>query len=293
MNAKLVTRPPWHFRLATYLIRNEYRGGYRLISIANRNGRLNRVVRYRLPGKILFDVPIYRRENRWNKRDIFEYDPPLITDLVEAASTARGPVTFVDCGADIGLVSVLLVSQCPGISRVVAFEPNGVAFPYLELNMQRLPVLSQSWHAAVDAFHGTGRLRTPEYDSSDHSKYLVEDSSGDVAVMRMDELDIEPGGTVMIKLDVEGAELAALQGATRVLRQASEFIVSFEAHPSVVERTQIEPIEIIKFLTAIRPCRVTVSDVRDVDITTGRPFFSQIPNPIIMGYNVLCRSQSA
>jgi FkbM family methyltransferase len=287
---KLVTRPPWHFRLAAYLNRHGHRGGYRILAVAKRKGKLTKVVRYRLSREVAFDVPIFRSENQWTRKDVLRYDPPLIDDLEAAVREATAPITFIDGGADIGVISALLVARCPNLRRVIAFEPNETAYIFLRRNLEHLAVPSQSWHAALADFNGTGELQSPSYDNSDHGRFIVPDETGGIPVMRVDDLNIDPGESLILKLDVEGAELDALRGAAATLRQASEFVVSFEAHPLVVERTGVEPVEVVKFVRSIKPCRVTVSDIRGFEMRTDRPFFSQISKPLAMGYNVLCRS---
>src|SRR5919198_4456215 len=49
-HATTPTAPPWYWRLAVFLVRNRYRGGWRLLEIAQRLGLLNKVVRIPVPG---------------------------------------------------------------------------------------------------------------------------------------------------------------------------------------------------------------------------------------------------
>lgn len=144
--------------------------------------------------------------------------------------------------------------------------------------------------AAVSDFTGRGTMRAADYDSSDHARYLVEDSRGDIDVIRVDDVGIPPGGAVVMKVDVEGAEDAAVRGAERTLGEASEFAVSFEAHPLVSERTGVDPIETIRRLNALRPCRVRVSEFPKARISTERSFFGQVPDDDMRGLTILCRS---
>lgn len=286
----VVRRPPLVFRLGAYLTRHGIRGGYRLLAIAERRGWLNKVVRYRLSSAIAFDVPIFRPDNRWDATDVVEYDPLLIDDLSRAVRDAVNPPVFVDCGADIGIVTVLVVANIPRLRRAVAIEPNSEAYEFLEINVSRLPIDAQALHAAVANFDGRGELCSPSYAPSDHSKYLVPASVGDVSVIRIDDLGIEANASVILKLDLEGGEGPALLGAAETLRRAAEFTVVFEAHPAVVRRTGEEPIDIIRFINSIRPCVVTVCDVPGLQVDLDTPLFSQIDSPRTMGYNVLCRS---
>ena len=68
-------------------------------------------------------------------------------------------------------------------------------------------------HAAVADFAGRGRMDSPDWDPSDHARYLVPADDGDVDVLRVDDLPVEPGAPVVLKIDVEGGELAVLRGA--------------------------------------------------------------------------------
>jgi FkbM family methyltransferase len=287
----VVRRPPISLRVGAYLVRHRYRGGYRLLALAADRGWLDRIVRYRLAPGVTFDVPVFRPDNRWDSVDVREYDPRLTSDLAQVVRECGTPPVLIDCGADIGVVSVLVLAATRRMRRVVAIEPNPVAYAILEQNMRRLPVPAEAIHAAVGDVCGRGVLRSPSgEDGSDHSKYVVEAPGGDVAVMRVDDLRLERNASVILKLDVEGAELAALRGALGTLRAAREFAVSFEAHPRVVERTGVEPTDIIRLIQSVRDCRVTVSDVPGLEVTTDRPFFTQVSDVEVMGYNILCRS---
>jgi FkbM family methyltransferase len=291
ISVPVVRRPPISLRVGAYLARHRFRGGYRLLALAAQRGWLDRIVRFRLAPGVTFDVPLFRPDNRWDAVDVRDYDPRLTGDLAQVVRESSTPPVLIDCGADIGVVSVLVVAAAPRLRRIVAIEPNPVAHAILERNMDRLPVPAEAIRAAVADFSGRGVLQSPSgEDGSDHSKYLVEAPGGDVPVMRVDDLGIEEDASVILKLDVEGAELAAVRGALGTLRAAREFAVSFEAHPQVVDRTGVEPTDIIRLIDSVRHCRVTVSDVPGMEVTTDRPFFAQVSEPKVMGYNILCRS---
>lgn len=286
------SRPPGLFRLARHLSRRRAPGGYRLLDTTRRLGLLERVVRYRVTDAVTLDVPIWRPENAWDRPDLFAYQSELIDDLVGAVEGMGAPVTLLDCGADIGLVSVLVAARCADrLESVVAVEPNQTAYRVLEGNLARLPVPARSCLAAVSDFTGRGELASPEYDSSDHARFLVAAGDGDIPVVRIDDLEIPPQSHLVIKLDVEGGEQQALSGARRTLEGSARFAVSFEAHRAVAQRTGIDPVEIIEFLNGLRPCDVSVSEFPGVPITTARPFFSQVVDPRPIGFSVLCRSR--
>ncbi len=281
---------PWAFRLAKLLIRAGLPGGYRLLDIARRRAWLDCVVRWPVGAGIGLDVPLYRPENPWDRRDVLAYDPPLIDDLVRVAARFPAPCVLVDCGADIGTISVLVAARAPGLARIIAVEPNAAAFPVLKANIAGLPVAGEVCRAGVGASAGRGVLRSPPHDGSAHASFVEPATAGDIEIIRVDDLGIDPGGSVILKVDVEGGEFDVLKGAAGTLRAAGAFAVSFEAQVDQARRTGIEPMEILRFLCAIRPCRYHVSDLPDLVLDPDRPFFAQIGRPESFGYNILCYS---
>jgi FkbM family methyltransferase len=284
---RLIGGAPWHFRLAKYLIDHQVRGGYRLIDTARKLGWLNVIARYPLDNGVTVDVPLYRVENPWSERDIREYEDSGLSFLTEALGRRPGPVTLVDCGADIGLFSVLLASRGVDLARVVAFEPNLEAFPILKKNVARLP-RGECHAAAVSDFSGQAELRSPRPGTSGHARFIVPSPKGDIPVMRVDDLEVDPRHNLLLKIDVEGAELNVLRGAVRALSAADWFVVFFEAHPKVVRRTGIDPTECMRLLRSVRPCRFVIDELPEVQLVDDRPFFEQVPERI---YNVVCLAE--
>jgi FkbM family methyltransferase len=286
------SRAPFLFRVARSRIRRGARGGHKLLALTRRLGMLDRVVRHPIDDRVSLDVPIGRPENAWDRADVLDYQAEMVDDLAEAIHAMEPPVTIVDCGADIGLVSVLLSARCRDrLGSVIAIEPNEAVAGVLERNMARLDPPGRVVRAAASHSSGRGSLASPDYDRSDHARYLVAAREGDVRVVRIDDLGLPPGASLAIKLDVEGAELDALRGAEQSLAAAGAFAVAFEAHPAVTERTGVDPVEIARFLVAIRPCEVTVSEFPALEIDLERPLLSQFDVPSDIGFNVMCRTR--
>src|SRR5436305_9040273 len=131
---------PWYWRLAVFLVRNNYRGGWRLLEITQRLGLLRKLVRIPVPGGSL-DVPLHRECNEWwDESYVANYETAFVEALAEEARSLPRPVEFVDCGADIGTLSVLVAARFPHFRRVTAFEPNAEAVPFLRSNLARLPM---------------------------------------------------------------------------------------------------------------------------------------------------------
>lgn len=137
-----------------------------------------------------------------------------------------GDVVF-DVGAAVGFYT-LLASRLVGASgRVVAFEPlpRNLAFltRHVELNgAENVGVRAE----AVGAHDGTAAFRLAEAAQMGR---LSEGGEVEVTVARLDTLVL--GGELpepdVVKIDVEGAESAVLEGACEVLeRSAPELIVA-------------------------------------------------------------------
>jgi FkbM family methyltransferase len=283
-----VAEAPWYWRLATYMVRNGYRGGWRLLHIAQRLGLLNNVVRIAVPGGSL-DVPLHRAcHTDWDQSYVLHYEAAFVDALVKAAGSLQEPIELIDCGADIGTLSVLVAGRLKQLRRVIAFEPNAEAFPFLEANLRRLPMPALARHAAASDFRGRARLDTSALDRSDAAKFIVRDDAGDVAVERIDDLDVG-GASVVVKVDVEGAEIDVLRGALDTLRRAPGFVVGFEAHREVAGRTGVDPIECVRLLESLRPIRIQIAEEPAARIDASRPFFDQVGRLNV--YNVVCSSQ--
>ena len=203
-DAAVVSRPPWHFRLGMYLTRNRLRGGTRIIDTARKLGWLNRVVRYQLSPSISLEVPLCRDANAWGEHEVRQYEAEFIACMAAATRELPAAVVLYDCGADIGIFAVRMTAACPNIQRVTAFEPLPEAHEVLARNLKSLPIPAESYCAAVSDFSGHGQMQSPDFDASDHARFLVAASDG-IPVHRIDDLPLHEGSCVALKIDVEGA----------------------------------------------------------------------------------------
>ena len=120
-------------------------------------------------------------------------------------------------------------------------------------------------------------MASPDYyPDDDHAKYLVPSETGIIPVYTIDNLGIEAGRYVALKLDVEGAELDAVEGAVQTLSNAKGFVVDLEAHPKVASRTGVDPVDVLRRLNKIKPCRFRICERPDVALDLERGFFEQV-----------------
>ncbi|MGI8981979.1 MAG: FkbM family methyltransferase [Pirellulaceae bacterium] len=278
--------PPWHFRLAKWLIRNRLRGGYRLIELAERRGWLNCVVEYELSDEVKLAVPLWRRENQWALPDLLAYENELVASLDEPAHDLLPPLRWIDVGADIGALTALVAAQSPQFVEAVLLEPSPVAFEFLARNAAQLPFPARALQAAAADFTGKGKLAQSPTDPSEHARFLTPAEDGDLEVICIDDLGLPPGGSIVMKVDVEGGELAVLKGAEKTLRAADCWCVAFEAHRDVVSRTGIDPCECIRFLASIGSVDARVAEREKLlTLDSGKLYFDQVSDKIT---NVVC-----
>ncbi|HZA41427.1 MAG TPA: FkbM family methyltransferase [Actinomycetota bacterium] len=152
-----------------------------------------------------------------------------IQDLLQ-----KGDLCF-DVGAHLGYVSLVMARSVGRSGKVVAFEPDPQLFDPLLRNTGRnigelAPVVPL--HAAAGRASGRSSFRHGTSSGTGH----LDDSDGDftVRVLSLDDAAELYGVPDLIKIDVEGAEVEALEGAKRVLAEGRSSLL-VEAHSSDLE----------------------------------------------------------
>jgi len=269
-----VSAAPWYFSLAKWMLRRDIRGGWRMMSFLETRGLLNKTCVVPFVHGSTLRVPLYWHWF-WTHKSPIEYEPTTLKRFAETINrTATGNATVVDGGAHIGLVSHYLAHHCPSIVRSWAFEPNPRLLPVLRANCAAMPHEASAVAKALSDFTGHAKLIVPDGSDADGA-YIVAADEGSIEVTTVDDLSLPADLGLILKIDVEGSELASLRGAEKTLRAAPFFVVLFEAHPDVMKRTGHDPIECIRFLDALRPCRWMLSS-SDTKLDLTQPFFPQL-----------------
>jgi FkbM family methyltransferase len=136
------------------------------------------------------------------------------------------------------------MSDLVGNGTVEAFEPNPVAVAALRKNLAYNRATNVRVHEiALGAQETTMDLRVPKGDLGGGS--LVRDHFGtadihSVAVRRLDHFDLSVSGRIsLIKLDVEGAEFEAIEGAKRTVETCRPIIIFETVHHSSVRTVDL------------------------------------------------------
>jgi FkbM family methyltransferase len=150
------------------------------------------------------------------------YESDVLERLRSLVAARAAGSTAIDVGAFIGTHSVYFARFC-GLRRVIAFESNPAAFAVLVANVHTnglddsvFPINkalgSQLGYADVvagsSANQGTSRVRY----TAEHAIDRVPASTLDDEIMGRDL-----GTVALIKIDVEGAELEVLRGASETI----------------------------------------------------------------------------
>jgi len=178
---------------------------------------------------------------------LHEYEPPAVAAMVKWLRSASRPV-FLDVGSAVGIVSVAALAATPD-SEVIAFDSDLSSLKAVErickhYTRDRLTLI----YGFVSDVHKSGEtLNKAKVDTSERllrSKVtgdpgttayvcLDQNPSPDIPVHSLDRLlDIDSlsSRAVLLKCDVEGAELLVLQGAQRLLESVCPVLL-LSVHP--------------------------------------------------------------
>jgi FkbM family methyltransferase len=191
--------------------------------------------------------------------------------------------TLLDCGANYGYWSVLVSSAPFGSHKAIAIEPSSQNFAKLAnnagVNGNRFEVM----RCAIGAARGTARLSGTKHEAFS----IAGNANGggeDVAVVALDNLlddgRISPDGKYLIKLDVEGVEIEAIKGGTRLLQGDS--VVLCEEHGNDPNHT------VSRYILEQTPLKLIVYDPSSnrLETVSELSILDRIKVSTHVGYNV-------
>jgi FkbM family methyltransferase len=191
--------------------------------------------------------------------------------------------TLIDCGANFGYWSVLISSAPYGAHRAIAIEPSSQNFARLKTNAEINGGRFEVMKCAIGAARGSARL-----SGTKHEAFSIAGDPGstgeDVPLIALDDLfddgKISPDGKYLIKLDVEGVEIEAIKGGTRLLQGDS--VLLCEEHGSDPDHT------VSRYILEQTPLRLLVYDPRSnrLETVTELSILDRIKVSSRVGYNV-------
>ena len=172
----------------------------------------------------------------------------LFLDKLRGKSTV-----FADLGANIGLHTFFLKSQCKKLD-IIAFEPSPSCINYLELSIKynnisgiRLEKIALSDTNGMLDFYNWGEEGSADSLKDTDRVPNATPNIIQVPTKRMDDIEDLPDITV-IKMDCEGAEIPILKGAKQTLSKNRPFIL-LEFHPKNKAAFGITTEDIFNFLS--------------------------------------------
>jgi FkbM family methyltransferase len=190
--------------------------------------------------------------------------------------------TLLDCGANYGYWSVLVSSKPFGSHKAIAIEPSGQNFPKLANNARINGNRFEAMKCAIGAARGTARL-----SGTKHEAFSIAGDQTDgeeVPVIALDNLindgKVVAGGKFLIKLDVEGVEIEAMKGGTRLLQGDS--VILCEEHGN-------DPLHTVsRYILDQTPLKLIVYDPYSnrLETVTDLSILDRIKVSTHVGYNV-------
>ena len=191
-----------------------------------------------------YAFPAYRFAYRIFKAHADRAERRLLQKILFAGAVV------VDAGANIGIYSEFL-SRCVGPEGAVhSFEPCPDNFMRLRCATRKLPNVSLC-QEAVGERSGETTLYASDELNVDHRAYVTEGNARRALQVRMVALDdyFEASERVdLLKLDIQGYELHALQGAKRILNENREIKLLLEFWPYGLKQAGANWGELIEML---------------------------------------------
>jgi FkbM family methyltransferase len=190
--------------------------------------------------------------------------------------------TLLDCGANYGYWSVLVSSAPFGSHKAIAIEPSSQNFPKLANNAKINGDRFEPMKCAIGAARGSARLSGTKHEAFSIAGNAA--SGEEVPVIALDNLiddgKVSASGKFLVKLDVEGVEIEAIKGGTRLLQGDS--VIMCEEHGNDPDHT------VSRYILEQTPMKLIVYDPRSnrLETVSELSILDRIKVSSHVGYNV-------
>ncbi len=180
------------------------------------------------------------------------YEPDLTDFVAEEIEFRPGDVVF-DVGANVGWYSLLLDRMMAVGCEVFSFEPDPHNYSLLLENVARNHA-EKVRPQPLGVADKSGTLTLHLYSNRNLGRHsmlpLHEGPTVEVDVIALDEFcaahGLEKRPVRLLKIDVEGFELAALSGASRLLSRCETVLMEFS--PTYMRTAGIEPEDLLRLV---------------------------------------------
>ncbi len=168
-------------------------------------------------------------------------------------------MTFIDAGANDGLFTIFAAKRLGETGDVWAFEPSRREFEELKSNLKLNGLKARLFSCALAEQAGEAEFKVGDFGNEglntlgEFAYEVGQGSQYPVELKRLDDLATEYSlpRLDLLKLDVEGAELRVLQGATGTLRRCRP-VVLFEVLERALGYQGTSGDELLAFLRELR-----------------------------------------
>lgn len=204
---------------------------------------------------------------------------PGFIELITKRLLRNGQGTFIDIGANIGLVTVPVARDSQAV--VHAFEPEPTNFSYLTRNVtvNLAPDRVTLHNIALVSNAGVLQFELSKDNFGDHrvrrksriSKQKFDEANRQVIDVTGERLDAvldanELPRPIVVKIDTQGAEAEVVQGGRRLF-DAADYILT-EYCPYLLLRFGSDPAEFIEFVRSF-PFAAIVDDLDNSELVMG------------------------
>lgn len=198
-----------------------FRGKGRLINywLDKRDKNAKRIRKLPGGGKVICDFAVPYEAMVWLEQEE-QGDLELLTHLLKPGQT------FVDCGANIGIWTIVASAAVEANGRVYAFEPNPFTFKKLSHNISLL--ISKEQIVLFATAVGSENKELPFQCNENHNiSQVISTSTSESIIVPVVTLDATFADTSIdgIKIDVEGYEIEVLQGSETILKKYQPWLI--------------------------------------------------------------------
>jgi FkbM family methyltransferase len=183
-------------------------------------------------------------------RELLEHgrEQTFVQLLVEAVPLGG---VVVEGGAHLGFVTVHAAQAAGPAGRVITFEPNPTVLDVLRENLTANGVAERVEVVPKALGEGAGRTRFYVSAGGEMSSLFAPPVASvpvEVEIVRADE--VVSGPVDVVKLDIEGGELAALRGMEGLFDAAQPQALFLECNPELLERAGTSREDLLAWLAA-------------------------------------------